>query len=110
MCKYFGIKYEKRFHISEKDALLAGVDAEKENDILIDKSLECADEISDIMIDIENVDILENTIDYDVHVRNNCVPVVGKMRVSIAEGTSVDVVTEALTEQDYVITDCMEVY
>lgn len=110
MRKYFGIKYEKRFHISEKDALLAGVDVEKENDILIDKSLECADEISNIMIDIENVDILENTIDYDVHVRNNCVPVVGKMRVSIAEGTSVDVVTEALTEQDYVITDCMEVY
>ena len=34
MCKYFGIKYEKRFHISEEDALLAGVDVEKENDIL----------------------------------------------------------------------------
>ena len=60
--------------------------------------------------DIENVDILENTIDYDVHVKSNCVPVVGKMRVSITEGTSVDVVTEVLTEHDYIITDCMEVY
>ena len=110
MCRYFGIKYEKRFHISEEDALLAGVDVEKENDILIDKSLECADEISDIMIDIENVDILENTIDYDIDIKSNCVPVVGKMRVSITEGTSVDVVTEALTEHDYIITDCMEVY
>ena len=103
MNKLYNIEYEKKYYISDEDMNEMERDTDKEIDIIIDKSLECADEVTSCINNIFHTKIADNEIDYDVHIKNNVVPVNGEVKVFVTKENALDNIVKSLERKDFIV-------
>ena len=103
MNKLYSIDYEKDCYIDSNDLDDIEHDVDKEADIIIDKSLECADKISECINEIPYTKIAENSIDYDLHKKNNVVPVKGNVKVFISNDKALNDIDELLEKRGFIV-------
>ena len=104
MDKLYSIDYEKKYYISDEDMNEKEHDPDKETDIIIDKSLECADEVSECINELPYTRIAQNTVDYDLHIKEKTVPISGTVKVFITDDVINDII-EALEERCFIVSE-----
>ena len=81
MEKLYNIEYEKDYYLTDEEMHEKEKDPDNESQIIIDKSLECMDEISEFVNTISDVRITQNNLDYDLHIEGTRVHISGKFSI-----------------------------
>ena len=103
MEKLFRLEYEKMVHLDDTVATGAMSDAEKENDLIIEKSLECMDLLSDTINSIENIRIASNSIDYEnTKIKGNSFVAKGHAELFVDSEDTMKSLERALDEKSFI--------